>query len=471
MSNRDFTVAVGFHSHTGRVRERNEDSLALYMPYRNEASVAAFDAIMLVADGMGGHEAGDAASRFVADRLIGALTDESVHPPDMGRTGEYMRALLRRVDRDLRSYVGSLGVGTAGSTATLAALHGTSLFVGHVGDSRLYRLRGDDFSQLTPDHSWVAEQVRAGLMSAAEAANHPRRNILTECLGIGKPPRVSVLKTDVHPGDRYMLCTDGLHGGVPDAVIAQILLDEAVPQDAVNRLITAANDAGGSDNTTVIVFDLVSSGLHATEPGARAVPHPGVVTAETLVPAAGNGGAATVVASDAAGMPEVKASDTRTDVAASKPSATESPLDPVASHDSGPPGDEDGPSDEHRPHDEDGPSDEHRHYDEYRPYDSQTRAGRTPQRLATAVFIAGLLVVLSGGALATWQYLEPGEHALERRISDEPPSDAELLDQLHGPTIPAPPLLRDTAQRTSDTRSDTAAGDRQPQSDERGDHQ
>jgi len=123
--------------------------------------------------------------------------------------------------------------------------------VAHVGDSRVYLWRDGRLSQITEDHSWVGEQVRAGVLSDADARRHPWRNVVTRALSGGEDPEVDVTEVSPKPAERYLLCSDGLFGVVPDAQIAEIL-GEQIPLDAIcQRLVSAANEAGGPDNITV----------------------------------------------------------------------------------------------------------------------------------------------------------------------------------------------------------------------------
>jgi protein phosphatase len=248
-------LRFGFVSHAGLERERNEDAFVVYAPYEGEAPVGSFDALFVVADGMGGHESGDVASRLVADSAASALTmrmmDDDIDP------AAHIEDVVRRADAELRDLVRTAGLqSAAGSTLTLAALRGYRLHVGHVGDSRAYRLRAGDLTQLTEDHSWVADQVRAGLLSPEEAAVHPKRNLLTHSLGVGRDLRVFSATHEIVSGDRYMICTDGLHGVVPTEIVARVLSEETDAQSAAARLVSIANEGGGPDNITCVVFDV-----------------------------------------------------------------------------------------------------------------------------------------------------------------------------------------------------------------------
>lgn len=259
-------IALGFQSDAGRARERNEDAYAVFLPYEGEERTTSVDGLFAVADGMGGHEAGDFASRFAADALLRAVTVEG--DLDLEARYQWISRELRRIAVERGSSHGM------GSTMTAAILRGDVLDVAHVGDTRLYRLR-DRLEQLTPDHSWVAEQQRAGLLTPEEAAAHPRRNLLTQCLGIGPDLKVYRAEYTVQEGDRYLICCDGLHGQIPDPVIERVLRDETVPQKAVHRLVEMANETGGPDNITAVVFDLARTAVVSdTMPALAVTPAP-----------------------------------------------------------------------------------------------------------------------------------------------------------------------------------------------------
>ena len=262
-------LRFGFVTHAGLERERNEDAFVVYAPYEGEPPVGAFDALFVVADGMGGHESGDVASRFVADYVAAALTRD-VQLANEIEPATHIEEVMRRADADLRELVRAEGLQHgAGSTLTLAAWRGHTLHLGHVGDSRVYRLRAGALTQLTEDHSWVADQVRAGLLSIEEAVVHPKRNLLTQSIGVGNDLRVFSAAHAAVAGDRYMICTDGLHGVVPAETLARVLAEEADAQSAAARLVSIANEAGGPDNITCVVFD-VQTPATQTAPGALA---------------------------------------------------------------------------------------------------------------------------------------------------------------------------------------------------------
>jgi protein phosphatase len=239
------------------VRERNEDNfLVLSAP----AITPEVDALFVVADGMGGHQAGDVASGYLVSRLqesfASAAFREDVHYS--AEHADYFAAVLKEVlernNEELYNLASSRpelrGMGT---TATVALLAGSRLFLGHVGDSRAYLWREGALRQLTEDHSWVAEQVRDGKLSWAEAAGHPRKNVLTRSLGSSLVVRVDRAIHPLQAGDRLLLCSDGLTNYVGDAELQQALATQADVQAACEWLVALANQRGGADNITAVV--------------------------------------------------------------------------------------------------------------------------------------------------------------------------------------------------------------------------
>jgi len=229
-------VAAG--TDIGHVREGNEDSFI------------SMDPLFAVADGMGGHAGGEVASGLALETIERLFTRgegdlaEQVH--------EANRVVFERSMLD-RSVAGM------GTTLTAALLEGERVRLAHVGDSRAYLLREGELRRLTEDHTLVHRMVLEGELTEAEAEVHPHRNILTRVLGVAPDVEVDELWLDPRPGDRLLLCSDGLTGMVPDERVAEILRAERDPHRAVERLIREANEAGGVDNITVIVIDLVET--------------------------------------------------------------------------------------------------------------------------------------------------------------------------------------------------------------------
>jgi PPM family protein phosphatase len=244
-------------SDPGLRRTSNEDS------YSTRPDVGLF----VVADGMGGHVAGEIASR-VAVEAIEAFIQETAGA-DKNRTWPFpfdpaisleanrLKAAFRLANRKIAAAIADSqelrGMATTAS-AVLFGSHRAS--VAHVGDSRVYVLRQGKLEQITADHSWVEEQVRAGTMSRTAARQHPWRNVVTRALSGGEDPEVDVTEVAPAGGERYLLCSDGLFGVVPDAQIAE-LLGESIALDAIcHRLVSAANEAGGPDNITALILQI-----------------------------------------------------------------------------------------------------------------------------------------------------------------------------------------------------------------------
>jgi protein phosphatase len=237
----------------GRVRAANEDAFVI----DDDSGVFA------VADGMGGHQAGEVASATAIEALQSGLGEG--RPIDEAIV-DANAAVVERASGDpaLR------GMGT---TLTAAVLGDDQvLVIGHVGDSRAYLLRDGAFDQLTVDHSVVAELVAAGQLTEAEAEIDPRRAMITRALGIDVDVEVDVVTVDLAVGDRLLFCSDGLTTMVRDDAIADVLRSEADRARAAQELIEAANDAGGADNITVLLVDVVDddAGEPQPEPDAAA---------------------------------------------------------------------------------------------------------------------------------------------------------------------------------------------------------
>lgn len=216
-------------SHVGRVRLINEDR-AFDCPERG---------LWAVADGMGGHGGGDLAAQAVVDALR-ALADR--------RDAIDTRALLGAIERGNAAIVArnAASGGDAGSTVVAAHLHGGRATIAWVGDSRAYLLRRGAMRQLTHDHSFVQELVDAGLLAAAAAADHPRANIVTRALGVAYGVDIATMTLDLEPGDRLLLCSDGLSRSLAD-----LPPDQPLDQWA-DALVSTALDRDGSDNITTI---------------------------------------------------------------------------------------------------------------------------------------------------------------------------------------------------------------------------
>lgn len=235
-------LRVGARSDVGRVREGNEDAYVADAP------------IFVVADGMGGHAAGDVASATAVDVIKERASEAKVDDPATLST--LLREANRAIWEKARDDPSLRGMGT---TCTLVMIDGGRGEVAHVGDSRAYLLRDGDLSQLTEDHTLVGRMVKEGRLRKEEAEHHPQRNIITRVLGIDADVEVDLAPIELAAGDRLLLTSDGLTSMVGAAPIQEVLRREADPQSAADRLVDLANDAGGDDNITVVVIDVTDS--------------------------------------------------------------------------------------------------------------------------------------------------------------------------------------------------------------------
>jgi len=225
-------------THQGMVRDQNEDSV-----FPKSSGESDEDALVIVADGMGGHVAGEVASRLA----INAAASSDLDASDRVAAGN--RAIREEVARD----PGLEGMGT---TMTLLKIDNDAATIAHIGDSRAYLLRDDELSQLTDDHTVAAEYVAQGQMSAEEAARIPQRHMLLRTLGLTRFVNVDEIEIDLKAGDRILLCSDGLTEMVRDEKIAKALT-KGTPDEVVWKLVEMANDAGGVDNISVAVVEAV----------------------------------------------------------------------------------------------------------------------------------------------------------------------------------------------------------------------
>jgi protein phosphatase len=245
-------------SHTGTVRAGNEDAYLVAMDV----------GLLAVADGMGGRAAGEVASRMTMDALRAAFENPDVTWPGAmeGRPAPApgLPQLVAAVERaNARVFAAATSDGAKegmGTTATALLLLGDRAAIAHVGDSRLYRLRGRRIECLTHDHTLVNEYVRAGAMSRAEADVSPHRHVLSRAVGADSEVEVDQRHVAIEPGDTFLLATDGLHGVVDDEAIATILRAEPDLTRAATRLIEAALDGGGPDNVTVVLCRVPGEG-------------------------------------------------------------------------------------------------------------------------------------------------------------------------------------------------------------------
>lgn len=241
-------LSVGARTDVGRVREANEDSYLAKEP------------MFAVADGMGGHIAGDVASATAVEVLQKEEQQISADPDSLVRVLQDANAAIH----DKAAADPSLhGMGT---TCTLVMVDGATARVAHVGDSRAYLVRDGELTQVTEDHTLVGRMVREGRLSPEEAEHHPQRSIITRALGVDSNVDIDVFSLDLNEGDRLLICSDGLSSMISGDEIAAVLQEETDAQRAADRLVESANDAGGEDNITVVVIDVGVEAAGASPP-------------------------------------------------------------------------------------------------------------------------------------------------------------------------------------------------------------
>lgn len=239
---------TAFRTDVGRIREINEDRAAV----KQEASGVT---LALLADGMGGHQAGDVASQTAIEVILDQLTDLT---PEM-TANQWEEALQRAVEKAnfaiYRQASQQAELSGMGTTVVAAVTSPERLAIVHIGDSRAYLFHKGELQQLTDDHSLVNELLRSGQISADEARTHPRRNVLTRALGTQIAVEAEILHADWHEGDILLLCTDGLTNMVDDKTIVHILKNKASLAGKADRLVERALRAGGEDNITVVLVE------------------------------------------------------------------------------------------------------------------------------------------------------------------------------------------------------------------------
>jgi len=240
-------LRVGARTDVGRVRKGNEDSFT------------AEDPLFAVADGMGGHQGGEVASSLALETIgKGSRPIEKM-------VQEANQAVYRRADQDP-------GLSGMGTTLTALVADGEVLRMAHVGDSRAYMLRDGRLQRLTKDHTVVQRLVDEGKLTAEEAEIHPQRSILTRALGVDESLQVDQGAIEPRTGDRLLLCSDGLTGMVDEERITRILIENPDPQAAADALVEAANEAGGQDNITAVVMDVLEAKGEPVPQGTQAAP-------------------------------------------------------------------------------------------------------------------------------------------------------------------------------------------------------
>ena len=241
----------------GMIRSGNEDNFTV--------DASATRGIFIVADGMGGHAAGEVASEMAVRIVQRELSP--VRDLDSEDVVQMVATALKRANRAIHdrtlTETDKQGMGTTVSALLLA---GTRYLIGQVGDSRVYLFRDGSLTQLTKDHSYVQEQVDAGFLTPEQARYHPYSNVITRCVGAGQDVEPDIYRGEVRPGDLFLVASDGLTGMVEDRRLAQLLGSRAEPERKVQSLISEANGRGGLDNITAILVQVLETGPGSGDP-------------------------------------------------------------------------------------------------------------------------------------------------------------------------------------------------------------
>ena len=235
-------ISWGARSDVGLVRGHNEDSFLLRAP------------LFAVSDGMGGHAAGEVASSITVE----VIAEKGPATADDVLLGAAVEAANLAVIKGAEDGIGKPGMGC---TCSAVFIEGNKMAVAHVGDSRVYMLRHGTLVRVTHDHSYVEELVDSGQITADEARTHPSRSVITRALGSDPDMYADHFSLEVNTGDRVIICSDGLSSMVPDSEIEALAVSSATAQQAADNLTAAALTAGGSDNVTVVVVDVLNDGL------------------------------------------------------------------------------------------------------------------------------------------------------------------------------------------------------------------
>jgi serine/threonine protein phosphatase PrpC len=257
----DLPITFSHGTDVGKVRDHNEDWVEVLDP--SDAAARSKGRLFIVADGMGGYLAGEVASRLAAETVKRDYYADASDDPT-ARLRNAIQSANDAVYRSARSDRAHAGMGT---TIVATALVGRKAYIASVGDSRAYVVHKNEISQITQDHSFVGEQIRAGLLTKEQARLHPQRNVITRALGSQATVQVDTFEGELSEGDVLVLCTDGLTGHVTEDRIRDTVV-QLPPQPAVRQLIEMAKDDGGTDNISAVVLRM---GLPPPAPPVQAV--------------------------------------------------------------------------------------------------------------------------------------------------------------------------------------------------------
>lgn len=235
----------------GVKRNMNQDFV-----YASDQPVGNLSNLYIVADGMGGHNAGDLASRYTVETMV-----DYIEGAKETRAIPLLEAAVEAANHKvMKKSMSDKSLSGMGTTVVAATVQKDCLYVANVGDSRLYLL-ADGIEQITRDHSLVEEMVRAGELKREDARNHPEKNVITRAVGVREKVRVDFFDVALNPGDRVLLCSDGLTNMVEDEDILELVKREASLEAAAHRLVAMANRNGGKDNISVVLVEPTASGV------------------------------------------------------------------------------------------------------------------------------------------------------------------------------------------------------------------
>ncbi len=238
-------LKYGIKTDRGLKRQLNEDNCNVLVGY------SGVPPCFVIADGMGGHKCGDVASKQAVDSVCNHLLMSDWETPQIS---ELLKNIIIDVNKELYQYSildeSTQGMGT---TLIITALKNRKLYIGHVGDSRVYLIRANSIQKMTSDHSFIEELIKNGTITKDEAINHPKRNVITRAVGYEHDLQVDTYEIDVLDNDEILVCTDGLTNMLSEEEILEIIKNAEDPQVACDTLVENANNKGGEDNITVIV--------------------------------------------------------------------------------------------------------------------------------------------------------------------------------------------------------------------------
>ncbi|APT17925.1 phosphoprotein phosphatase [Amylolactobacillus amylotrophicus DSM 20534] len=246
-------IKTAYASNIGRVRKSNQDFVQIF---KNKKNIL----MAIVADGMGGHQGGDVASSMAVNHLGHAFVGSDLDNVATART--WLKVNLNLENETILATSDRFSdLNGMGTTIVLAVLFAEDVLLAHLGDSRAYLLRKNEFLQVTQDHSLVNELLKSGQITVEQAKNHPQKNVITETLGVSKVINPEFTELQILEGDLLLLCTDGLTNSLTNQQIKDILVKQTSLQERSDELIAAANRFGGQDNITVCLISYGKEGI------------------------------------------------------------------------------------------------------------------------------------------------------------------------------------------------------------------